>query len=297
MLLSETEAERFLNLYKSLLVYVNQYSKLFPKVKTIADLEKRPFGDMYKLREKLYEDTKLFDSFIGEVLAKSNSEEIPTVEAWKSNYIRGQFYLLRFLKNYAIFLTMEEPARAFGVLGLTTPFQEMVHPGALPILVEAVLLPFAGKVVSDGFVAGGNISFGSGMRKSINTFYEEAKARYGIITSLDTPIQESESADSAKLKAYLKTERSREEYWYEIQELKDKSPELKLIYAQEIGKAYARIHGKRFKEIGLKNVWIALFEEMPIATGKTKADVEEVVSQILPSSQQQFVYIFQLKGK
>ncbi len=64
-----------------------------------------------------------------------------------------------------------------------------------------------------------------------------------------------------------------------------------------MGKAYARIHGKRFKEIGLKNTWIALFEEMPIASGKTKAAVEKTVSEILPESQQPFVYIFQLKGK
>jgi hypothetical protein len=296
MLLSETEADRFLNLYKSLLVHVNQRSKLFPKVKTVADLEKRAFGDMYKLREKLYKDTTLFADFIREVLAKSNPEEISTVEAWERNYIREQFYLLRFLKNYSVFLTVKEPHKAYGVLGLTTPFEDMVS-GGLPVVVEAVLLPFAGKVVSDGFLAGGNISFGSGMRQSINTLYEEAKARYGIITSLDTPIQETESADAAKLKAYLKTERNREEYWYEIQELKEKSPELKLIYAQEMGKAYAKIHSKRFKEIGLKNVWIALFEEMPIATGKTKTDVEKIVNQILPSSQQQFVYLFQLKGK
>jgi hypothetical protein len=48
---------------------------------------------------------------------------------------------------------------------------------------------------------------------------------------------------------------------------------------------------------GLNNVWFALFEAMPIASGKTQADVERVVKQILPNPQHKFVYYFHLKGK
>ncbi|UBF26265.1 hypothetical protein K9N68_32965 [Kovacikia minuta CCNUW1] len=264
-------------------------------MKTISDLENREFQNLYQLREKLYEQPTLFDDFIQNQL--SNTRDIETVQDWRNKYIRGRFYLFRLLKKHAIFLSTDEPSKAYGVIAITTPFEEMSISSSLPTLVETVLLPLEQKIVADGFIKGGNLMFGSGIRKSINTSYEEAKARFGIITSLNTPIQETESADAAKLRAYLKNQHNREEYWYEIQEIKEKSPELKRIYAEEMGKAYGKIHSKRWREIGLKDIWVAQFEEMPIATGKTKAAVEKVVKEILPSSQQEFVYIFQLKGK
>jgi len=295
MLLSDTESDRFLFLYKSILLYVNQQLKLFPKVKTIPDLENKEFQNLYQLREKLYEHPTLFDDFIRAKL--SDKRDVETVQDWRNKYIRGQFYLFRLLKKHAIFLSTDKPSKAYGVVAITTPFEEMPISYSLPTLIETVLLPFQGKIVGDGFIKGGSLFFGSGMRKSINTSYEEAKSRFGIITSLDTATQEIESADAAKLRAYLKNQRNREEYWYEIQEIKEKSSELKRIYAEEMGKAYGKIHSKRWKEIGLKDVWIAQFEEMPIATGTTRAEVEKIVKAILPSSQQEFVYFFQLKGK
>lgn len=69
------------------------------------------------------------------------------------------------------------------------------------------------------------------------------------------------------------------------------------LYCQEIGKIYAKKYGKRLRKIGLANVWIALFEEMLIARGKNKSDVEGIVKQILPKQKQKLVYIFHLKGK
>jgi hypothetical protein len=36
---------------------------------------------------------------------------------------------------------------------------------------------------------------------------------------------------------------------------------------------------------------------MPIANGKTKAEVERVIEQIFPEQKREFAYIFHLKGK
>ncbi|MEW6496095.1 MAG: hypothetical protein AB1589_26780 [Cyanobacteriota bacterium] len=69
------------------------------------------------------------------------------------------------------------------------------------------------------------------------------------------------------------------------------------LYYQEIGKIYAKKYSKRLREISLANVWIALFEEMLIASSKNKSDVEEIVKQILPKQKQKLVYIFHVKGK
>jgi Domain of unknown function (DUF6398) len=58
----------------------------------------------------------------------------------------------------------------------------------LPVLIEAVLLPFKGKIVYDGLMTGYRISFGSGIRRLLNESFKAAKARHGIVTAL--PISE-----------------------------------------------------------------------------------------------------------
>lgn len=295
MQLPEPEIDHFYQLYKPLLVYTNQRFQITPDMKTPDDIEGYPFEETFKVREKIYQQPELLDDFI---TANSNilsSEDIAIVKSWK-NFVKERFYIFRYLKNYTVFLTIEEPYKAYGVLALYSSFQEMFG-FSLPRLVDAVLLPFKGKIIYDGLFAGTNLWFGSNFRSSINDLYQEAKSKFGIITSLEQPIEELETDDTAKLKVYLKNERNRELYWQEIQTLIKRSSALERLYYQEIGKVYAKKYGKRFREIGLTDVWIALFEEMPIASGKTKAEVEKLVKQILPQQKREFVYIFHLKQK
>jgi hypothetical protein len=61
--------------------------------------------------------------------------------------------------------------------------------------VQTVLLLFKDKIVYDGMLIRYNISFGAGIRRSLNDSFKEAKARYGIVTSL--PL--SEKAPPAKV--------------------------------------------------------------------------------------------------
>jgi hypothetical protein len=72
---------------------------------------------------------------------------------------------------------------AYGVLALSQPFEELVGP-YLPVLTHTVLLPFKGMIVYDGLMTSYRISFGPGIRRSLNESFKEAKARHGIVTSL-----------------------------------------------------------------------------------------------------------------
>ncbi len=76
MLLPESEAVCFIHLYKSILVYINQRLKLISGVKTIADLERKPFEAMYRLREKLYQQPTLFEDFIQDELEGKDTDAI-----------------------------------------------------------------------------------------------------------------------------------------------------------------------------------------------------------------------------
>ena len=266
-----------------------------PGLNKPEDIENIPFEKTVKVRNQLYQNPQLFDDFIQENKEELSDEDIAILKSWKS-FIQGKFYLFRYLKKSRIFLSVDEHHQTYGVLSLYSSFQEMFGT-QLPRLVETVLLPFKGKIVSDGIIMESNIYFGSGYRSSIKEIYAEAKARFGMITSLEHPIEELETVDCAKLKTYLKNQRNRENYWDEIQSLKRKSPELEQLYYQEMGKAYAKNYSKTLREIGLKDVWFAWFEAMPIASGKTRADVERTVNQILPLKKRKFVYFFHLKGK
>lgn len=295
MQLPETEIEQFFSLYKPLLAFVNNKFHIISGIKTADDIDGYPIQKTAKIREKLYQAPEIIDEFLQKHGTEFSSEDVELVKSWKK-FVKGQFYVYRYLKKHAIFLSTNEPYKAYAVMSFYSTFDE-IFGNSLPRLTETVLLPFKDRIASDGMFASSNIYFGSGIRRSIDDTYQEAKAQFGIITSLEAPQQELESSDAAKLKTYLKSERNREEYWHEILELKDKNPELEFLYYQEMGKVFAKKHSKRFREIGLNDIWIGLFEEMPITSGKTKAEVERTVKQILPSHQQKFVYLFHLKGK
>ena len=58
------------------------------------------------------------------------------------------------------------------------------------MLAEALLLPFRDKIVYDGVLVGFNISFGGGVKRSLNEIYQEAKEQMGgIVTSLPAKSQ------------------------------------------------------------------------------------------------------------
>ena len=69
------------------------------------------------------------------------------------------------------------------MLALASPFEEVVGP-YLPVLVKGVLLPINGRIIYDGLLSTYRISFGPGIRRSLNADFKRAKETYGIITSL-----------------------------------------------------------------------------------------------------------------
>ncbi|MDI6889304.1 MAG: hypothetical protein QMC78_06465, partial [Methanocellales archaeon] len=106
-----------------------------------------------------------------------------------------------------------------------------------------------------------------------------------------------ERSDADKLRFYLRSERNRERYWEEIENLVNKDSTLLTLYHQEMGKIHARTYGKRLREIGLANVWFAILEGTIVASGKTKSQVEKTLKDILPVVKKDWCHIFHLEGK
>lgn len=119
-------------------------------------------------RDALYEHPECFDAFLEE----TDLSHIPDAEAivtgWRDHRIAGDFYVLRHLKRHTIFLSSEDPPRAFGVLGLADPL-ELFVPNP-PALATAVLLPLRDRIIYDGFLftTGPMLIFGGGIRRSLD---------------------------------------------------------------------------------------------------------------------------------
>ena len=183
MLLSPHELEQFFRLHRALIFYVNERLKVIPgKFTKPEEIAVQSPEVRLKLRDALNANVDLIESFIAENPAHLSDDELDIVRSWR-HMVTGKFYVFRELKNYTVFLTATAPIIAYGVSALSQPFEDLVGP-FLPVLTQAVLLPFKDKIVYDGLLSSYSISFGPGIRRSLNESFKEAKARHGIVTTL-----------------------------------------------------------------------------------------------------------------
>ena len=293
MKLSQADVKLFYKLHPALLFYGNQEFKIVKDVPSVDVFIKLPAEEKIKVRDALYERLDLIDAFVNSNPFRFSDEELDVILSWK-NLVTGTFQLFRYLKKYAIFLDDSSSMRAYGVLALMDNFEDILG-SSLPIMLQAVLLPFKGQIVYDGFLLPYRIHFGGGIRRSLNAEYQAAKSRYGIITSLPFSTEEMERSDEDMLRFYLRSQRNREQYETEIQILLDRTPDLLTLYHQEMGKMHARTYGKRLRGVGLQGAWFAILEGLVVAGGKTRDDVERIVKEIVPGKNVPFVYIFHLR--
>ena len=184
MNLTFDEGNRFYNLYTALLSFVNRKLEVTPEqFSNLEEYVSTPPEARLAIRDALFARRELIDEFVRDNPANLEADDLEIVGTWK-HAVAGKFCVFRYLKKYTVFLTSgESPNKAYGVLGLADPLQEIVGP-SLPRLITTVLLPFQGKIIYDGLVSGYNISFGGGIKRMFNEEYKQAKETFGIITSL-----------------------------------------------------------------------------------------------------------------
>ena len=193
MQLDPHDLHLFFKLYPALLCFVNQ--RLNVVEKPLARPEKvikLPTEERIKLRDALVANMNLIDAFASENPFRLSEDEQEIVRSW-NDLVAGEFYVYRCLTNYTVFLTTREPVVAYGVLSLIDSFEDLIG-FRLPHLCKATLLPFKGRIVYDGLLAGSNITFGSGIRRRLKESYEAAKERQGIVTTLPPPVEMPQQA-------------------------------------------------------------------------------------------------------
>jgi hypothetical protein len=178
------DGKLFYDLYAALLSFVNRKLKVSSEqFSDSREYAATPPEARVAVRDALFTHRELIDEFVQENPAKLKADELEIVATWKQAVV-GKFYVFRYLAKYTVFLTSGgSPNKAYGVLGLADPLEEVIGP-YLPRLITTVLLPFQGKIIYDGLVSGFNITFGGGMKRMLNEEYKQAKEAFGIITSL-----------------------------------------------------------------------------------------------------------------
>jgi hypothetical protein len=193
MLLPAQETARFYRVWFALLNYVNAQRHLVASFPAAPGEATIPPADAVALRDALWADDALRDRFIADNPAELPPADLALVASWRHR-LAGSFFIERYLKRHAIFLSETTPARAYGVLGLVSPLEEIVGP-SLPVYVQAVLLPFEGRIIHDSLLRPYPIMFGPGIRGDLKAAYRDAQEREGINTSL---LSAPESADAVR---------------------------------------------------------------------------------------------------
>ncbi len=182
MHLPPDQAERFYHIWMPLLHYVNTRRNVVPEFPATHEPGQVSPDQVILLRDVLWADDALRESFVAENPAGLSSADLALVSSWQHR-LKGEFFIFRHLKKYTVFLSSGEPARAYGVLGIVSPLEDIVGP-YLPIYVQAVLLPWEGEIIYDSLLAPYPVSFGSGIRADLNDTYRNIQEREGIITTL-----------------------------------------------------------------------------------------------------------------
>src|SRR6516162_10356971 len=183
MLLTPHDVELFFKLLRALMFFVNQRLKVIPDDVASPDEFAALLPEIrLNVRDTFLQHIDLLQAFVDENPAHLTNDELDIVRSWQ-HLIHGKFYIFRQLKKYMVFLSTDKQPIAYGVVALSQPFEELVGP-YLPVLTETVLLPLKGMIVYDGLMRSYRISFGPGIRRSLNESFKEAKTRHGIVTSL-----------------------------------------------------------------------------------------------------------------
>ena len=188
MKLSKQDADLYFELMWSLQIFVNLKTGVLSTVPTVADYRNLPQEEKIKVREALYDKPELIGEYIKENPDRLSSENLEIVSRWK-NFVRGEFYIERYLKKYTVFIGNDT---VYGILGLYEGLEEIIHKSYLPMYVRAVLLPFKGQVIYDGLLQSYSVFFGSNITAELKEKYLGAKQRGEIVTSFEGERQEAE---------------------------------------------------------------------------------------------------------
>ena len=178
MRLERSDAQLFYRLWFPLLDFVNRKYHIRPDARRIDQEHGIDASDAKAIADYLWSNTAVIEEYLD--TAKLSEEDAQIVAGWVQCK-QGRYILERHLQKGSVFISAEDGA-VYMVKGLFSTWAEML--GEAPVLLDAVLIPFRGSIISDGLVMPHRICFGKGARENFKDAYMNAKRNNAIRFSL-----------------------------------------------------------------------------------------------------------------
>ena len=295
--LSPDQKDRYFRLLTGYYAWVNMKSGIVPICPDFSkpeEITRVPIETVQAIQAKAFENPKRVLQYLKENPFGLTPDECSDVEAFQHS-ISDDFILVKRLRSYMVFLSQHGENRLYGVVLFSKSFELQVSLFPLPTLVKAVLIPMAGCISTDLIVHQHRFLLGPGYQREINKLYQETKARHGVITSLPLDLTPVADTDLLDLTGMLSSRQNLEEHYYEIQDILDRRPDLKVFYKQRVGDLYSRQMRKTLKDAGVVQGWFAALGHVLIAGGATREMTEAAVQGIIPKERYEEVYYFKVK--
>jgi hypothetical protein len=125
MLFPADEAKRFQSIYPQLLFFaVEQAARPKDRVRLLDEFRRNRSEAAVEARTLLFDESDILQEFVKKNPGDLEPRELAVVRSWR-NFRKGQFFVERALKEYAVFIG-SKPSAACGVLGLVSEIEEML---------------------------------------------------------------------------------------------------------------------------------------------------------------------------
>ena len=178
MQLEYFDAVLFFQLWFPLLDFVNRKHRVLPGRKTIAQRMGTNNRDLKTVADYLWSHTDVIDEYLATNMLPDEYAQI--VSGWKQRK-QGRFILTRHLDTGSVFIS-EEDSEVYLVKGLFSTWGEML--GRPPVMLDAVLIPFLGSIISDGLVIAHQMDFDREAVEGFRKVYRNAKENNAIHMSI-----------------------------------------------------------------------------------------------------------------
>lgn len=146
----------------------------------------KPFREEHFLLSVIWKNPEYIDAYLSEQGLSLARGTVRALEKWRKHYVAGPFFVERFTKNGAVFISTQT-GQVYLVRGVTSDIEESVDKNALPLMVETALLPYKGNLVYDGMMQAFPDALDAEGKKAITKIYEYAKEHDHIIRVLPPP--------------------------------------------------------------------------------------------------------------
>ena len=179
--LSESDGNLFFKLFLPMLDYVNDRFRVVPGLHDITGAKSLEILKVKKIADRIWQDTALIDEYTANRELPVDHKRI--LLSWK-NKINSKFAVDRHLSNGSIFIDLKD-CKVYQVCGIKSDWEEMFGDFPLPIVIDAVLIPFRDVIITDGLIHPYlDFTIGPDYRKDLKILYREAKESGQVIKAL-----------------------------------------------------------------------------------------------------------------